>query len=118
MAQASEPASQALYTGPNGGIFGEFVSDSTLLTSAMALARAQRERTEYAFAAERATFSTTEDWIGWVRAGYVFRYINQFVPDSQAGYAFGINDTFLAIQNTVTFGRGGYRTMVLKGVRV
>lgn len=118
VAQASDAASQAAYTGPNGGIFGEFVSDSTLITQNMALARAQRERTEYAFAAERATFTATEEWVGWVRAGYTFGYVNQFVPDSQNSYAFGINDTFLVIQNTVTFGRGGYRTMLIKGVRI
>lgn len=118
VAQAQDVASQALYTGPNNGVYGEFVNDTTLITQSMALARAQRERTEYAFAAERCTFTTTEDWLGWVRSGYVFQYINQFVPDSQAGYAFGINDEFLAIQNTVTWGRGGYRTMLLKGVRL
>lgn len=118
VAQASDPASQALYTGPNGGIFGEYINDTSLITQGMALARAQRERTEYAFAAERATFSTTEEWIGWVRAGNVFGYINQFVPDSQTNYSFGLNDTFLAIQNTVTWTQGFYRTMLLKGVRV
>lgn len=118
VAQAQDTNSQATYSGPNRGVFGEFVSDQSLLTTSMALARAQRERQEYGFAVERATFSTTEDWIGWVRSGQVFQYINRFIPDAQAGYSIGINDDFLAIQNTVTFGEGGYRTMLMTGVRI
>lgn len=118
VALANDNASQAQYNGPNGGVFEEFVSDSTLTTMPMALARAQQERTEYAYAPEKATFSTSQDFLGWVRAGQVFTYVNQFIPDSQNGWAQGINDQFLCTANTVTFGEGGYRTMQVTGVRI
>lgn len=118
IAQASDYASQLEYAGPNGGIYEEFISDSTLTTSSMALARAQRERTEYAFVAERATFTTSEDWIGWIRAGWTFTFVNKYVPDSQGGWSWGINDEFIVVANTVTFGNGGYRTMSITAVRV
>jgi hypothetical protein len=118
VAQATDHASVARYAGPNGGIFAEFISDTTLTTAPMALSRAQQERTEYAFAAERASFTTAEDFLGWVRAGQVFRYVNPYVPDSQNSWAPGISDTFLAVANTVTFGKGGYRQMAVTGVRI
>jgi hypothetical protein len=56
VAQATDYSSIGTYTGPNGGIFAEFVSDTSLTTVPMALNYAQQQRTEYAFAAERATF--------------------------------------------------------------
>lgn len=118
VAQANDRQSQAEYTGPNGGVFAEYISDTSLTTAAMALARAQRDRQEYAFAAERCTFDTTEEWMGWVRAGWTFTWNNALVPDSQRGYALGVNDTYLCIQNRVTFGRGGYRTCQITGVRL
>jgi hypothetical protein len=116
--QVNDRASQVTFNGPNGGIFGEFISDTTLTTTSMALARAQRERQEYAFPVERATFNTSEDWMGWVRAGYTFRYVNQFIPDVQNGNTIGIDDTFLCIQNRVSFDQGGYRTMQITAVRI
>lgn len=116
--QVNDRSSQTAFNGPNRGIFGEFISDTTLTTTSMALARAQRERQEYAFPAERATFNTSEDWVGWVRAGYTFRYINQFIPDVQNGNTIGIDDTFLCIQNRITFDNGGYRTMQITAVRI
>lgn len=118
VAQANDFASQQTYSGPNGGVFAEYVSDSSLSDVSMALARAQRERTEYAFAAERTTFNTSQDWIGWLRSGQTFRYVNQFVPDSQNNYTWGLNDTFLCVQNRITFTAGGYRTMQVTGVRI
>lgn len=118
VALANDNASQAAYNGPNHGVYEEFVSDSTLTTMPMALARAMQERQEYAFAPETATFNTSEDFLGWVRAGQVFRYDNQFIPDSQRGNARGVKDTFLATANTVTFGSGGYRQLQLTGVRI
>ena len=118
VAQATDYQSVAAYAGPNGGIFAEFVSDSTLTAVPMALARAQSERTEYAFAAERATFSTSEDFLGWVRAGQVLTYSNQYVPDSQRSWARGVDDTFLCTANTVTFGDGGYRRMQVTAIRI
>lgn len=115
---ANDYQSQATYTGPNRGVYSEYISDTSITTASMALAKAQSERQEYAFAVERATFDTTEEFWGWVRAGYTFGYINQLVPDSQYGYRWGLNDTFLCISNTITFKNGGYRTMELTGVRL
>jgi hypothetical protein len=118
VAQASDLQSIATYTGPNGGVLAEFISDSTLTTTPMALARAQQERTEYAFAAERATFNTSEDFVGWVRAGQVCIYQNQFIPDSGNGWVPGVDDQFLVIANQVTFGTGGYREAQITCVRL
>jgi hypothetical protein len=118
VAQAQDHASQTTYTGPNSGVFSMFISDTSLYTAPMALARAQRERTEYAFAAERATFNTSEDFLGWVRAGETCTYVNQFVPDSQRSWALGVNDTFIVIANQVTFGTGGYRQQRVTAVRL
>lgn len=118
IAQAQDTNSQATYTGPNHGVYSEYINDSSLVTVQMALARALRERTEYAYAVERATFNTTEEFIGWVRSGNTFTYVNQFIPDSQNGYTWGISDTFLCTGNTITFGNGGYRTMQITAVRV
>lgn len=119
VAQASDTASQLEYTGPNGGVFTEYISDTSLSTASMALARAMRQKTEYAFAAERVTFTATEEFFGWVRAGQTFRFTNSLVPDSRAAYSWGlVNATFLCISNSVTFGAGGYRRMTICGVRV
>lgn len=118
IAQASDAASQAAYTGPNHGIFGEYINDTTLTTVQMALARALRERTEYAFAAERVTFTTSEDWLGYIRAGQTFQFVNRFIPDSNNSYTYGINDQFIVIANTVNFVQGGYRQMNITAVRV
>lgn len=118
VAQASDYQSQTTYTGANRGIMTEYILDSSLSTMPMALARAQRERTEYAFAVERATFNTTPEFFGWVRAGQVFQYVNRYIEDSTRGYALGINDAFLCISNNVTFGDGGYRIMQVTGVRL
>lgn len=118
VAAANDYASQSTYTGPNNGVFSEFISDTSLTTAPMALARAQQSRAEYAFAAERATFTSGEEFMGWVRAGQTFAYHNQFVPDSQRAWALGVTDTFIAIANQVTFGTGGYRQLALTGVRL
>ncbi|WAL67151.1 hypothetical protein ORV05_05005 [Amycolatopsis cynarae] len=118
IAQAQDTQSQALYNGPNGGVFGKYISDQSLSTASMALERAQRERIEFAFAAERVTFTTSPDWVGWVRSGQVFHMNNQFVPDSQNNYSWGLNAAFLATQNRITFTQGGYRTMQLTGIRI
>lgn len=96
----------------------EFISDSSLTTAPMALARAMRERTEYAFAPERASFTTSEDWIGWVRAGQTFTLNNALVRDVQSN-SWGVNDTFICIGNTVNFvAQGGYRRMQITAVRL
>jgi hypothetical protein len=120
IAQAQNTASQAVYTGPNHGKYVEYISDTSLTTASMALARAMAERQEYGFAVERATFDTDESFFGWVRAGQTFQYVNQLLPDTQNGNQWtGINDTFLCIANTVNFVTdGGYRQLQLTGIRI
>lgn len=118
VAQATDYPSTIEYAGPNGGVFAEFISDTTLTTAPMALMRAQQERTEYAFAAERFTFSTSEDFLGWVRAGQTCRIVDRFIPDSQNAWSTGIDDTFLVTANTVTFAEGGYRQQQVTAVRL
>lgn len=119
IAQASDVPSQSQYTGPNGGVFEEYISDSSLSTTSMALARAQREKTEYAFAAERITFNTTEEFWGWLRAGETFTVTNSLVLDSRNNYIGGLtNAVFLCVANTITFTHAGYRTMAITGVRL
>lgn len=115
--QANDVASQAQYTGPNGGVFAEYISDSTLTTAPMALARAQQDRTEYAFIAEQFTFDTSEDFLGWVRAGQTCVIDCALVYDVQRS-AWGVNDTFIVVANTVTFGTGGYRQCQITAVRI
>lgn len=118
VAQANDLQSQATYDGPNDGLFVEFISDSSLTTVPMALARAQRERQEYAFAAERISFNTAEEFFGWIRAGQICTIVNKFVPDVDNSGAWGVNDTFIVISNSIQFGQGGYRTMSITAVRV
>lgn len=117
VAQANDYASQTAFPGPNGGVFAQFISDSSLTTVPMALSRAMRERTEYAFPVERMTWTTTEDWQGWIRAGQTCTVHNQLVPDAQNGYAWGVTDTFIVVANSVTFGTGGYRQAQITAVR-
>lgn len=119
VARANDTASQAAYTGPNGGVFAMYISDTSLTTVPMALARAQRERTEYAFAAETLSFTTTEEWMGWVRAGQVIGITNRFIPDSQNSYIPGlVNEPFLVVGNDVNWTYGGYRAMTITAVRL
>lgn len=118
VAQANDYTSQALYTGPNGGVYSEYINDTSLTTVPMAFARAQRERTEYATAAERLTFTSTEEFFGWVRSGQTCRIINTFIPDSQNSYLPGINDTFIVTGNSISFGAGGYRRCAFTMIRL
>lgn len=124
IAQASDYPSQAAYTGPNAGVYTEFIQDTSLITTSMALARAQRERTEYAFAAERVTFASSEDFLGYLRAGETFVFTSPLINDPQAGYGppgWGLTGTFLCVSNSVTLGGGsvgGYRRMTVTGVRI
>lgn len=117
VAQASDPASIAAYPGPNGGVYEQFVSDSSLTTVPMAQARAQQMRTEYAFVVERFSFNTSPDWVGWVRAGWTCNVVAQQTYDPRA-QLFGVTGAFVIIANTVTFGDGGYRTMQVTAVRL
>lgn len=115
VAQANDYPSQTAY----GAVLTEYIQDTSLTTASMALSRAQREKTEYAFAAERITFNTGQEFLGWVRAGETFQVTNSLIPDSRNSYNWGMtNQTFLCISNSVTFGAGGYRAMNITGVRL
>jgi hypothetical protein len=118
VAVANDYASQATYTGPNRGVFVEYINDTSLTTVPMALARAQRQRTEYAFAAERANFTTTPEWLGWARAGQTCTVVNRYIPDSRNSRIPGINGTFIIISNSVQFGQGGYRQATVTAIRL
>lgn len=118
VARANDYASQATYAGPNGGVFVEYIHDTSLTTVPMALARALRERTEYAFAAERISFTTTPEWLGWARSGQTCRVVNRYVPDAQNSYTVGLNDTFIITGNSVAFGPGGYRQAQITAIRI
>jgi hypothetical protein len=117
IAQAQSTASQATYTGPNSGVFAEYINDTSATTVPMALARALRERNEYGFAAERYTFTTTEDFLGHVRAGQTCTIVNQFLRDFDSN-TWGVNDTFIIVANTISFTGGGYRTAQITAIRV
>lgn len=118
VAQAQDTQSQTEYTGPNSGVFAEFISDTSLTTVPMALAYAQQQRTEYAFAAERITFNTGEEWWGWVRAGQTC-VINNGLIYNVSSSSYGIVDTFIVVGNTVTIGGDNpYWTMQLTAVRI
>jgi hypothetical protein len=120
VARANDYTSQSFYTGPNGGVFEIYISDSSLTTASMALARAMRERTEYSYAVEKITFSTTPEFMGYVRAGQTILVTNQWIPDSRNSYALGVtNATFLVVSNDVSSSSdGGYRTMAITAVRL
>jgi hypothetical protein len=119
IAQANDIASQQTYTGPNGGVFSEYISDSSLTSVPMAQARAYRQQQEYAFVAERLTFTSSPEWLGWVRAGQTFTMTNSFIPDTRNNYAWGLtNATFIVISNSVQFQQGGYRTCQFKCIRI
>lgn len=119
IAQATDLASQTTYTGPNNGVYAEFISDTSLTTVPMAQARAFRQRVEYAFVAERINFTTSPEWLGFVRAGQTFQLTNSFVPDAANNYTFGLtNETFIIIGNSVQFITGGYRVCSIKAIRI
>lgn len=118
VAQANDFPSQAQYTGPNGGVYTEYIQDTSLITTSMAVSRAQRERTEYAFAAERLTLTTGEDFLGYLRAGETIQFVSTLVPDTQNSNSWGINDTYLCISNQISWQSNGYRRMNLSAVRI
>jgi hypothetical protein len=115
--QANDGQSQSAYNGPNGGVFASYISDSSLTTAPMALARAQQVRSEYAFPVQRITFNTSPDWLGWVRAGYTCEIDCGQVQDPDTG-GMGIRDSFLVTANTVTFADGGYRSCQVTAIRI
>lgn len=119
IAQTNDLTSQQTYTGPNGGVFTEYISDTSLTTVPMAQNRAFRQKQEYAFVAERLSFTTSPEWMGWVRAGQTFTMTNKFIPDDRTSYSWGLtNATFIVIANSIQFITGGYRVCSLKAIRI
>lgn len=118
VAQADDRAAQAEYTGPNGGVFTTFLSDPSLTTVQAALWRASREIQEYATVEERASFVTTPDWVGHVRAGDMVTFTHYAVPDSQNNWTMGVTATMLIVSEQILFTPGGYRTYRITAVRV
>lgn len=113
---ANDYVSQAEFPGPSGGVFGEFISDASLTTLSMAMARASREKSEYSQPVQRITFNTTEDWTGWVRTGQIITVDNTLIPTLSGQ---GVSGPFLVVQNRVTWeGSSPYRYMQVTAVRL
>lgn len=111
-------ASQNAFAGPNGGIYAEYISDSSMKTLSMAMARTKQELSEYAWPVERITFNSTEDFTGWVRAGQLISVTNSMIPNIGAGTVGLTAVPFLVVQNTVNFTKIGLRQLQLVAVRV
>lgn len=111
-------ASQALFGGPNHGVFQMAVVDSSIVDVAAAVARGRAELTAYQWAQERITFTTLENWPGHVNAGDVINLVLSRVPDSQRSYALGITGTFMIISNNYIGVSGNYRKYNITATRV
>lgn len=118
VAQAQSNAGVAAVLGPNQGLFDSLVTDSTLTGLDSAQARALRELNEYALPQERVVLATTEDWPGWLTVGQSFEFQNALLPDSQNGWAAGMDDIFLVVQMRSQGVGGGYRVNTLTAVRI
>ena len=110
--------SQNTIGGPNSGVFAKVVSQTTIQSTAAAHQRAVRELAEYGHAQERISFSTSPEWVGVWRAGQTFTLDSKLLLDSQRGFAPGLTATFMILQQTITFGQGGFRTCQVEAVRV
>lgn len=104
--------------GPNDGIFSELISDTSLVSSTAAFARAKATLQEYGAPQERITFYTDASWLGWFRCGQTFALHASQVPNSANGYALGLVGTFFVIQQMVIFRQGGFRTTQVTAVRL
>jgi len=118
IAVANLNAQQNAVGGPNHGIFSELISDTSLVTSASAFARAKATLQEYGAPQERFTFYTDESWIGWFRCGQTFIGHLSQVPNSDNAYALGLNGTFFVIQQMVLFQTGGFRKTQVTAIRM
>lgn len=85
------------YAGPNRGVFAEYISDTSITSTSAALARGNRELTEYQWHHERLSAAIGEDFIGHVRAGDVIRCTLSQIPDSQRAWAVGFTDLFVIV---------------------
>lgn len=117
IAVANLPSQQAAIGGPNGGVFADLVSDTSLVTSASALARAKATLQEYGAPQERLTFYTDESWLGWFNCGQTFTLEAALIPNSANGYELGLTGTFFVNQQMTILMPGGYRKTQVTAVR-
>ena len=118
IAVANNLGQQAAAGGPNHGIFANFISDTSLTTSAAALAEAKSTLTEYGAPQERLTFYTDESFLGWFRCGQTLLGELLQVPNSARGYEPGLQGTFFVNQQMVIFMPGGWRKTNVTSVRL
>jgi hypothetical protein len=118
LARADNTASQTQYTGTNGGIYQGAISDSTLVTVGAAVQRGEVELQSYQWVQERVTFTTVDNWPGHIFAGQTFTLQANRTPDSQNGYAMGLNGTFMVVSNSYGGSRGNYRGYTITGTRI
>ena len=103
---------------PNGGVFGEIITDTTLLNILAAQGRGRRELNTYGLPDERVVFNSNETFTGHVRAGQLIEFKNQFIQDSANSYLPGIDDTFMVLQNRISGSMTGFRTYSITAARV
>jgi hypothetical protein len=112
-----DTTSQAQYDGPNGGVYAVYLSDNTLTTNAMALARAQSEVAQYAYVLETFTFTTAWGWPGHVDVGDAIWVSVRYIPDALNNWDIGIDDVYIVIRNNIQGGQVGYRQYQVTAVR-
>jgi len=117
LARADNAASQAEYTGTNGGLFQGSITDSTLVTLSSAVQRGQVELQSYQWIQERVTFTTVDNWPNHIAAGQAFNLVSARTPDSQNGWAMGLNGTFIVVSNQYGGTQGNYRGYTVTGTR-
>jgi len=108
----------AQYGGLNGGFYDATITDTTLMNLAATQQRGQHEVAEYGYAQEQVTFTTTEDWQGWLNVGQTIVFKSSFVPDSGNSYHNGLNEKFLVVSMSAAGTGGGFRKLQITAVRV
>lgn len=118
IAIANNRAQQAAAGGPNGGVFSDFVQDTSLTSVAAALSQAKAVLTEYGAPQERFTFYTDESWFGVMRCGQTYESHLTQVPNSANGDALGLDGLFFVNQQMTIFVPGGFRKTQVTSVRL
>ncbi len=118
IAQADNVSQQQRIGGPNGGVFSEFVKDTSLTTVAAAFSRAKADLSEFGAPHARITFYTSPDFLGWIRTGQTFILQASQIPDSQNAWNLGLTGVFFVIQQMTNFVQGGYRSTQVTAVRI
>jgi len=117
-AQVDLKQSQKAIGGPNHGVFATVVNQPSLQTTTAAYQRGTRELAEYGHPQERISFSTSPEFVGFIRAGQTFLLESTFLLDSQKNFQPGLSGKFMITQQTINFGEGGFRTCQVQAVRV